>query len=87
MPPAMTRLLERWREKERVADIGDAGPQGGGGGGGKAEVAVVAADEQLLVADSHQNSAILDLPIAFRTFLCSHDFMISWLNIVEFCPT
>ena len=35
--------------------------------------AIVAADEQLLVADRHENSAILDLPIALRTFLYSHD--------------
>lgn len=35
--------------------------------------AIIAANKQLLIADRHENSAILDLPIAFRTFLCSHD--------------
>lgn len=39
MPPAMTRLLERWRTKERVVDIEAGEGQGGGG------VTIVAADD------------------------------------------
>ncbi len=54
VPPAMVRLLDRWRAQDRVVDIAgpDAGPHpnpppwnGGGQGGGSAELTVVAADD------------------------------------------